>query len=98
MNYANIENGVLILSSGSDYYDTNHRIPVSDVIGLCEEVGVRGGHVGWGIKVKDNNAPFRTISMGRKERMMMDEVKDLIESGAIKADIETIHNQPQKGY
>lgn len=99
-----IDGDALVLSSGDGYYDINYRFPVSDVISLTEEVGVRGGHVGWSVAIRTDKylktlgQNYETIDMGRKDYPLMEELKELIKKKKLKIKILQLNDVPQKGW
>jgi len=100
-----LENNILHIYQGDGYYDVNVRFEADRIKKLIEEVGVKGGHVGWTLKYYDPtkdythyDEPLSNHDFGRKVRWLMDEVKELIKTKKIKAKIITFKDRPQKCY
>jgi len=91
-----IQGKLLYMTTGTGYYDLNKTLKVSEITTLIEEVGVRGGHVGWRLMTKDDQEYGHDF--GRGCRPVMEEVKNLIESGEINAKIVIEKDKPQKCY
>lgn len=98
-----VHDGLLSIYTGSGYYDLNETYDATKIFELVQEVGVRGGHIGWQLKSKSNKyesigQDYETFDFGRKYCHVMEEVKKLIKSGKINAKITVLKDRPTKCY
>jgi len=91
---------ILIIKTGDGYYDINTTFEANKIFELIEEEGVRGGHIGWKLKMKSDRfaCGYVTFDFGRKYYGIMEEVKELIQSGKLKAKINILKDMPTKCY
>jgi len=97
MKTAFITDGFLFIRTGAGRYDINKSFRIDGIIELIEEVGVNGGHIGWQLKAEPIHVEYG-YDFGRKHRNTMEEIKELIEDGKIKAKYTVLGNRPTKCY
>lgn len=83
-----IKDGILIIHEGDGYYDTRESFEIDKLVKVIEEIGVRGGHVGWSIvhkKLDEKGEWYESeMMMGRKIRTILEEIKELIDTKKLK--------------
>ena len=97
-----IKEGVLTYFEGSSYYDLRESFEVDKLVKLIEEVGVRGGHIGWSLAYKKlgSNGEWYVdeYQFGRSVREAMEMTKDLIEKGKLKIEYELRTDVPTRCF
>lgn len=84
----------ITLSSGSGYYDVNYSFPIEELEEIIEEVGVRGGHIGWQIKLKTMNG----YDFGRNHHGILSELLDYVKKEKLKVKHTILKDRPTKCY
>ena len=76
-----LKDGILRIYEGDGYYDTDISYELDKVVRVKEEVGVKGGHIGWSIyhkKLDGGEWVVREDQMGRKSKRLMKELQGLV--------------------
>jgi hypothetical protein len=97
-----MKGNILVIHEGDDYYDTKESFEIDKLVKIIEEVGVKGGHIGWSIvhKKLDSDGEFREteMMMGRKIRDIMEKIKEMRVKGDLKIGYEVREDMPTKCF
>lgn len=103
--YIEIKNEIMTIFEGGGYYDLKARFDVNNLRELVEEIGVKGGHIGFKIKYFNPLADYcnteqelSSYDFGRKQRWAMDLLKELMEKKIIKMKLIQEFDKPTKCY
>lgn len=87
MEKVKIKDNILIIKEGDGYYDVRTSFEIDKLIAMVEEVGVKGGHIGWRFIYKDLGRDGEWFEneyeFGRKVRDIMEEIKGMIDEGRL---------------
>jgi len=102
MGTVKIVDNLLVIHEGNDFYDTRCSFEIDKLIKVVEDVGVKGGHVGWSFCHKkldsDGNLFEAEYMMGRKVKPILEEVKELIDSGELNLEYEKREGMKQRCF
>jgi len=103
--YVEIKNGIMSIFEGDGFYDLHTRFDIKNLRKLVEEIGVKGGHVGFKIlyfnplgEYCNTEEELSSYDFGRKQRWAMDLLKDLMDRKVIKMELIQEFDKPTKCY
>lgn len=82
------------ISSGDGYYDVNCSFPIEELLEIVEEVGVKGGHIGWQLKFETKPS----YDFGRKYHYIMKELLEYVKDNDLEVKHTVLNDVPTKCY